>query len=371
MPAGKNLIGAWTPLGTGTVTVNATTKAVTIAPANDATQTTARQQIATEVGKRYWVTYELQTSTQMWRNLGTTAGGGDVVASNVSTVNETKLSFVATTTSVWMDLARTAAGTTTVGSIRFEEAPTANASARRLNGRTQYFKLDAAASGLRTLNTLQYLGGWFKFQWLPTAAVYLLDFAVPDAVTSGGQSRARLFYDPTATKIAASNGGSAAGGNKYAENWQTASPGVDTWHYVGIILAADGGVQLVYDGTIGGTTIGTGVPEAGQYLGTLQLGSRNGSAPTNFAPVVLGDWVWCAGTLPTNPQIAALAAGNRPDAVAGFNPTYYWPMEQTTVSETSATAAAATLTANALPATVVGPAYVVPAPSEVFPLLFF
>ena len=372
MPAGSaNQIGTWTAIGTGTVAVNATTKAVTITPANDGTITTARQQIATEIGKRYWVTYELQTSAQMWRSLGTTAGATDIVNVNVSTVSETKLQFTATTTSVWMDLARTAAGTTTVGNIRFEEAPAANPPARRLNGRTQYFKLDAAAAGLRTWNSLQYLGGWVKFQYMPTAGVYLLDFAIPDAVASGGGQRARIVYDPVTPKIFASSSGSVAGGNKYSENWlPPAGLTVDTWHYVGIMLAADGGVRIVYNGTIGGTTTGTGTPEIAQYLGVLHLGSRNGSAPSSFSPVLLSDWIWCVGFIPTNAQIAEIVAGNRPNTITGFSPTLYWPMEGTALDEPSS-AGVAVLTANTQPGQVVGPAYIVPAAAEVLPLLMF
>ncbi len=366
-----NKIGTWTPLGTGTVTVNATTKAVTITPLNDGTPTTARQQIATEIGKTYWVTYELYGQTQTWRSLGTTAGGVDIVGINTSTIPETKLSFKATTTSVWMDLARTASGTTTTGSIRFEEAPPGTALARRLNGRTHYFKLDVGAAGLRTWNSLQYVGGWFKFQYMPTAGVYLLDWAIPDAVTSGGQQRVRIVYDPTAPKIMASNGGNSANGNKYLENWRTPTGlTADSWHYVGVMLAGDGTPTIVYDGNIGGTNTGTGVPEVAQYLTVLHLGSRNGTTPANYAPVMLADWVWCAGFVPTNAQITALAAGNRPDDIDGFSPSYYWKLEGTTVTEPSS-ASVAELTANTQPGTVIGPAYIVPPPDEILPLLMF
>ena len=367
----NNLLGPWTPVGTGTVTVNATTGAVTITPANDSTAAIARQQIATEVGKQYAFTYELQTSAQTWRMIGTAAGIGDIVGSNVSTVNETKVTFTATTTSVWVELSRTSAGTTTTGNFRFEEVPPGQASARRLNGRNQYFNIDAAAAGLRTTNSLQYAGGWFKFQYMPPAAAYLLDWAIPNAVASGGQQRARLFYDPSVPKIAASNAGSSANGNKYAENW-VPSTGLtaDTWHYVGIALAGDGGVRVVYDGTIGGTTTGTGVPEVASYLGTFQLGARTGSTPTLYAPVILGDWIWCSGFVPTDAQIQLLAAGNRPSDIADFDPTYYWTFNQTGTTEPSL-GATATLTAPTAPATVVGPSYVVPLPAEILPLLMF
>jgi hypothetical protein len=372
MPAGQNLIGAWTTLGTGTVTINATTGSVTIQPAGDNTPTTVRQQITTEIGKRYWFTYELQSSnnTQTWRSIGTTPGAGDILSINTSTIPETKFEFTATTTSIWLDLARTAAGTTITGNFRFEEYPPGGAAARRLNGRSQYFKLDAGAAGLRTSNSLQYIGGWFKFQYVPTSAVYLMDFAIPDAVASGGQQRARIFYDPGNTKIAASSGGSSANGNKYQERWVTASPGADTWHYVGISIAGDGAVTLVYDGTIGGTTTATGIPEVANYLTVLHLGSRNGTTPTLYAPAILADWVWCAGFLPTTAQIQALAAGSRPSDIVGFNPSFYWRLEGTTVAEPSA-AGVAELTANIAPANVVGPSYIVPLPADILPLLMF
>jgi hypothetical protein len=372
MPAGSNnRIGTWTAIGTGTVTVNATTKSVTITPANDGTITIARQQITTEIGKRYWVTYEHQATLQIWRNIGTTAGGTDIVNVNVSSGVENKFNFVATTTSVWMDFARTSAGTTTVGNIRFEEAPAANPPARRLNGRTQFFKLDAAAAGLRTSNSLQYLGGWVKFQYMPTAGVYLLDFAIPDAVASGGGQRVRIVYDPVTPKIFASSGGSTAAGSKYIENYRTPTGlTVDTWHYVGVALAANGAVTLVYDNNIGGTTTGTGVPEVANYLTVLHLGSRNGATPSSFAPVIYSDWVWCAGFVPTNDQITAIANGNRPNNIAGFAPTFYWPLEGTALDEPSS-AGVAVLSANTQPGQVVGPAYIIPPTAEIFPLMMF
>lgn len=372
MPAGPpNLIGAWTKVGTGTMTVNATTGAVSVTPAGDDTATVARQQIATEIGKTYWLTYELQTSAQMWRTLGTAAGQGDIIGVNVSTVPETKLQFTATTTSIWLDFARTALNTTTVGNIRLEEAPAGFPAARRLNGRSNYFSFDAATAGLRRWNSLQYLGGWFKLQYMPTAGVYLLDFAIPDVTTSGGSQRARIVYDPVNSKMLASNGGSAANGNKYSESYRsTTGLTADTWHYVGIRLAGDGAVAVVYDSNIGGTIMGNGVPEVGQYLNVLHLGSRNGSTPTSFAPAILSDWIWCEGFVPTNDQILALAAGNRPTDIAGFAPTFYWPLEGAATTEASVTGTA-TLAAPVAPAVVVGPSYIVPPPDDTLPIIFF
>jgi hypothetical protein len=366
-----NTIGTWTQVGTGTGTVNATTKAVTIVPADDATACAMRQQITTEIGKTYWWTYELQTSTQSWRQIGTTAGGTDIVNINVSTVFENKLVFTATTTSVWLQLSRIPAGTTRTGNHRFEEAPPGTAMARRLNGTNQYFKFDNGAAGLRTLNSLQYVGGWFKFQYVPTTAAYLFDWAIPDAATAGGQ-RARIVYDPTVPKIMASNSGTAGNGNRYMEDTHAGTVVADEWRYTGMSLAANGAVTCIYNGAIGGTPSGA-APDIGNYLTVMHLGSRNGTTPTSFAPAIYGDWVWCVGFVPTNAQITALASGKRPTDITGFSPTYYWPLEGTTTTEDSS-AASATLTANTQPGNVVGPSYFVePAPvsADVMPLLMF
>lgn len=369
LPAGSNLIriANWVKGGTGTGTVNATTGAISVTPANDGTRTYFRQRIPVEIGKTYAITWDLFTSTQMWRMLGTTEGGTEIVNVNVSTFPENKITFKATTTFVWFEFNRVSAGTPTVGSVRFEEVAPGSSTARRLNGRNQLFRLDVGTAGLRKWNAIQYFGGWAKFHHLPTAGAYLLDFATPDAVASGGQQRARILWDPTASKMLASN----AGVTKYAENAITGiQMKADEWHYVGMILMSDGDVKLVYDQTIGGVTSGTGIPEVAQFGTVLQLGARTGSTPTGYAPAILADWIWCAEFLPTNAQIQALAAGNRPLDIDGFTPSFYWPMVSTGPTEDSLTGAAA-LTATNTPITVVGPSFITPPPDEVLPLLMF
>lgn len=372
LPAGRNNLirpENWVGGGTGTRTISSTTGALSITPANDTTRTYWRQAVAVTPGKSYAITWDVLGATSMWRILGKTEGAEDIFPVNVSTAPESRLTFTATTSVVWLEFNRISAGTATVNSVRFEEIIPDRASARRLNGRSQAFAINASAAGLRTSNSLQYVGGWFKFHFMPTAAAYLLDMAIPDAVATGGPQRARILYDPSVPKIMAAN----AGVTKYAENWRSTTGvlAVDEWHYVGIILAGDGGVSLVYDGAIGGTTIGTGVPEVANYLGTLQLGARVGSTPTSYANAVFGDWVWCNGFVPSNDQIAALASGRRPSEIVGFSPTYYWRMDQTGATEPSVTANAATLTATTAPATVTGPDYLVPPSDTVLPLIFF
>lgn len=372
LPAGRNNLirpENWVGGGTGTRSISTTTGALTLTPANDTTRTYWRQAVAVTPGKTYTITWDLASSTQMWRMLGTAENTDDIVAVNVSTVPESVITFTATTSVVWFEFNRVSTGTPTVNSVRFEEVIPARAPARRLNGRSQAFAINASSAGLRTSNATQYVGGWFKFHYMPTAAAYILDMAIPDAVATGGQQRARIVYDPAVPKIFASN----AGTTKYAENWKSTTGilAVDEWHYVGMILAGDGGVSLVYDGAIGGTTTGTGVPEVANYLGTFQLGARVGSTPTSYANALLGDWVWCNGFVPTNAQIAALAAGNRPSDIAGFSPSHYWRMDQTGATEPSVTANAATLTATTAPATVTGPDYLVSKPDEILPCLFF
>lgn len=369
VPAGANMIKAanWIAGGTGTTSISATSGYLTITPANDTTRTYLRQQLLTEVGKTYWVTWDLVTSNVMWRMLGTTENGTDILNINVSAVSENKFVFTATTTTTWLEFNRVSAGAASVGSVRCEEVTPGRATARRLNGRNQFFKFDAAAAGLTVPNSNQFLGGWVKFQILSNSTSYILDFGTPDAATSGGQQRVRVFYDPGNIKLAASTGGASL----YSENSIT-SPGLtaDTWHYIGVILGADRTVRLVYDATIGGTTTTTNIPEAGNFLQTLHLGSRTGTTPASFGPVILSDWIWCNGFVPTNAQILALAAGNRPAAVAGLSPTHYWTLDGTAITEDSKTGTA-TLTASTAPASVVGPDFIVPPPDEILPCLFF
>jgi hypothetical protein len=324
-----------------------------------------RQQIATTIGVTYWWTFELQTTTiSCWRAIGTAPGGTDIFSLNVASNPETKLVFTATTTSVWLDLTRTSSNTTRTGNHRFEEAPPGAAMARRINGVNQYFGLDVAASGFRTANTLQYIGGWFKFQYVPTSNAYILDWAVPD-VGSLGDERARILYDPTVPKIMASNGA----GGIYIEDRHTGAAVADVWRYIGMSLASNGAVTCVYNGEIGGTVSGT-APASANNLAVMRLGARNGTTATSFGPVMYADWVWCAGFVPSNAQITELMSGKRPGNIANFTPTFYWPMEGATTTEASIPAGA-TLTANTLPANVIGPYYTLPVSEDILPLLMF
>ena len=368
-PGANNLIipANWVAGGTGTTTRNATTGALTVTPANDTTRTYYRQQVGVQIGRTYQITWELQTTNVMWRMLGTTAGSDNIVAVNVSTATENKLTFTATTTSVWFEFNRVSSGATTVGLIRFEEVPPGAASSRRLNGRNQYFRLAAGTAGLLTANANHYVGGWIKWQYLPTSGAYIADFATSDATTSGGQNRARIVYDPSVPKILASTGGATL----YSENFiNITAPVPDTWHYVGMAIAANRTVRIIYDTTIGGTTSGTGTPEAANLFQTLQLGARVGTTVSSYSPILLADWIWCSGFVPTDAQILALANKNRPSNISGFDPTYYWPLEGTLITEDSVNDAA-TLTASNVPGTNVGPDYIVPTPTEILPLLMF
>ncbi len=135
-------------------------------------------------------------------------------------------------------------------------------------------------------------------------------------------------------------------------------------------IAANRTVRIVYDTTIGGTLASTGTPEAGNFFQTLQLGARVGTTVSAYAPVLLSDWVWCAGFVPTDAQILALASANRPNDISGFAPTYYWPLEGTLITEDSINGTA-TLTASNVPGNNVGPDFIVPTPTEILPLLMF
>ena len=369
VPAGANMIKAanWIAGGTGTTSISATSGYLTITPANDTTRTYLRQQLLTEVGKTYWVSWDLVTSNVMWRMLGTTENGTDILNVNVSAVSENKFVFTATTTTTWLEFNRVSAGAASVGSVRCEEVTPGRATARRLNGRNQFFKFDAAAAGMTVPNSNQFLGGWVKFQIISNSTSYILDFGTPDAATVGGQQRVRVFYDPGNVKLAAATGGATL----YSENSITnAGLTADTWHYIGVIVGADRTVKIVYDTTIGGTTTTTNIPEAGNFLQSLHLGSRSGTTPASFGPVILSDWIWCNGFIPTNQQILALAGGNRPTAVSGLTPTHYWTLDGTATTEDSKTGTA-TLTALTAPASVVGPDFIVPPPDEILPCLFF
>lgn len=325
--------GSWTTGGPGTVTVDPVTGALTI-KTDGTSPTYARRSVTTEIGKKYSLSWSLDTTLVTFRYVGSTAGGSDLVPYNASAVGDNRREFTATTTTTWIELSRsTAATATTTSNFILEKIPESGRVARRLNGRSQFFAIDAQQSGLRVANSNFFIGGWVNFTYMPAASVYLADFGRLDpASTGGGASRIRLFWDAANTKLALST--SDVQGSIYRENYVVTQLMPGGWYYIGAIVKANADVQLVLDGQLSTSYIGTTVPplSATEICRVLHVGARVVSPATNFAPVRYADWIWCSNWLPTTDHLNSLASGVRPHELAGFTPPsganlYHWPME--------------------------------------------
>jgi hypothetical protein len=321
----------WITGGPGTVTVTAGTGGITIV--TDGTGVAfARYGVPTTVNKRYQLTWSNDTSTVMFRMVGTTQGGSDVVGYNASTTGDNKLEFTATSTTTWISFQRPTAATVRISSIIMQEIPENVASARRLNGLNQYFSLDAQAAGLRISNANWYVGGWIAFTYLPTAPVYIADFGrVDPSGTGGGAGRVRMFWDPDQTKLAVSTAETT--GSTYRENYIVTTIEPDTWYYVGMIAWANADAQVVLGTVRGSSYIGTAIPpvSASEVCRVLQIGARVVNPRTSFAPVRYSNWLWTSNWVPNASQMTELAAAVPPEDITGFTPPagtamYHWPM---------------------------------------------
>ena len=323
----------WVIGGASGVAVTAATGEVVFIKSG-ATKSYARYIAVTKPGTRYWLTYS-QTSTTIGvgRQIGTTAGTGNVVAYAETIGAEVKVEFTAPGTETHIEFSRSAVGTVSADAVILQELPENRTSARRINGRTQTFSLDAAATGLRTANYLWYIGGWVRLHHVPTAAVYLMDFGRADGTTSGGLGRVRVVYDPINAKLLASTG--AFVGTAYRETAIQTALAEDAWHHIACIAQENGDVTLMVNKVIGQPATGS-IPALSDtdVCRVLRLGARVG-ATTGYAAASYSDWVWCSGFIPPMAYIEALASGTQPSAITGFRPTYHWPMVMTGTTELS------------------------------------
>lgn len=352
----------WITGGPGTVTVTAGTGAITIV-ADGTGAVFARYGVATTVNKRYQLTWSNDSSTVMFRMIGTTQGGSDIVGYNASTTGDNKLEFTATSTTTWISYQRPTAATVRISSIIMQEIPENTASARRLNGLNQFFSLDAQASALRISNANWYIGGWVAFTYLPTAPVYLMDFGRLDpGGTGGGAGRVRMFWDPDQTKLAVSTAETT--GSTYRENYIVTTIEPDTWYYVGAIAWTNADVQMVLGTQRGSSYIGTAIPpvSASEICRLLQLGARTVNPRTSFAPCRFSNWIWTSNWIPNSSQLTELAAAIPPEDVSGFTAPagtalYHWPMTVSSGNEPSLrdTAPLVSNSGFASPITVPGP----------------
>ena len=353
-----NLISptAWTTGGPGTATAGA---ALSLTGTGTGT-TYARQAVATEPGATYWFTFEVLTSTVVpGRLVGTTAGGGEIVASASAAAWSNRIAFTATAATTWVQLQRQNTGEARVDAVSVEKATSANLPARRFNGVNQYLSLDVQAAGLRTLNHTLYVGGWVRFE-MPTSNLrYLADLGRADAA-AGGVGRIRLVAGTgTDVKVFASSG--LFDGSRYRECATNTTVDVGAWYYAGVRVEASGEVQLIWNGVATGARTGDVPTAQADLCRLLQFGARSGSPVSGYAPVSLSDWIWCSGSLPTTAQVSALASGTRPADVAGLAPTHHWPMAVDGGAETPL-AGAASLAASGTPRLSVGPAFGAPEP---------
>jgi hypothetical protein len=343
--------GTWNTGGPGTVTIDAVTGQITIV-ANGTGLVYARRAVTTEVNKTYLLSWSNDTSTVMFRQIGSTEETADIRAANVSAAGDNKIEFTAITTTTWISFQRTTAATVTVSNPIVEEVKPGTASARRLNGKNQYFSLDAQTSGLRISNFNWYIGGFVAFTYMPTAAIYLMDFGRLDpAVPAGGAARVRLFWDPDNKKVAASTAENT--GVNYRENYIIKELQVDTWYYIGVTALANADVLLRIGTQKAASYQGTSIPptSTGEICRFLQVGARVANPRTNYAPCRFSNWVWASNWIPSDPQINELAEGKTPAQITGLTvPTggalYHWPMVNATGNESSLVTTTAPLVSN-------------------------
>ena len=326
--------GGWTTGGASGVAVDRTTGEVRFVKSGT-TKSYARYIATTKPGVKYWLTYSQTSATLgVGRQIGTTAGTGNIVAYAETLGVEVKIEFTAPGAETHIEFSRSALGTVSADAIILQELVENRTSGRRLNGRNQSFRLDAFTTGLRTANYLFYIGGWVRFTYIPMTAVYLLDFGRADVISAvPGAGRIRIVYDPANSKLLASSG--SFDGAAYRETTLTTPMATDTWYHVGLIVQQNGDVTLLLNKTAASITTGT-VPanSNADVCRVLRLGARVG-ATADFAPATYSDWVWCSGFIPSMPYIEALASGTQPGSLSGFQPTYHWPMTQAGATEPS------------------------------------
>ncbi len=361
----------WTTGGPGTVTVDPITNQITIS-ADGTGLVYARRGLATQINKVYQLTWSNDTSTVMFRQIGTSEGLDNIRTANVSVPGDNKIEFTATSTTTWVSFQRTTAATSVVASVPIlQEVPQFSNSARRLNAKNQYFSLDAQAQGLRMSNANWYIGGWIAFTYMPNSVSYIMDFGRTDpGNVAGGASRIRMIWDPDQTKLAAST--SEFTGINYRENYVISPLQVDTWYYVSITAGTNADVSLRLGATKASSYVGTSLPpvSATEICRLLQLGARVANPRTSFSPLRYSNWIWCSNFIPSDPQIAELASGTPPEQVTGLTaPTgadlHIWPMAGLGTTEPSLGSGAA-LTSNSTYGSIVTvPGQVTSAPVQV------
>lgn len=239
--------------------------------------------------------------------------------------------------------------------------------ARRLNGTNQYFNLPVVGSW-RNSNYNWYIGGWCRFMAVTTG--YIADFGRLDVGATGGQARCRLVYDAGNTRIMVSS--SRSDGTIYRERAITGFvPDPSTWYYIAYIAYPDSEINARRDSVYGTLTAGSGTVASGKFEDicyNLRFGARSHNTVSGYANIEIADWIWCSDSIPTETQIAELAAGTKPAQVAGLAYHHHWAFDQAGATEPSLVSAA-TLTAVNSPTVVEGPFDEAPAPRAPLPII--
>jgi hypothetical protein len=343
--------GAWITGGPGTVTVDPVTGQITMV--TDGTGLVyARRAVQTEVNKTYQLTWSQDTSTLMFRQIGSGEGLADIRGANVSALGDNKIEFTAISTTTWISFQRTTIATVVISSISLQEVPAVATGARRLNGKNQYFSLDAQASGLRISNANFYIGGWMAFEYEPNIGIYIMDFGRTDPTSpAGGAGRVRMWWLPDQSRLAVSTCESA--GTNYRENYIIKDLPVRTWHYVGLTALANADVLLRIGTQKGASYVGSAIPpvSATDICRVFQLGAKVFNPRNSFSPCRYSDWIWSSNWIPSDAQINELASGKRPSEVSGLTPPagaaiYHWAMSTASGDEPSLISAGAPLVSN-------------------------
>ena len=225
--------------------------------------------------------------------------------------------------------------------------------ARRLNGTSQYFNLPVVGTW-RSESYNWYIGGFVHFVTIQ-AAPYIADFGNTGSSATGGTGRYRLLYDNANTRILASS--SKFDGSGYRQNTiEGFTPNTSDWYYIGYRAMPDSDVV----GQLGTTkgTLNSGAAVTGIWSDicqTLRFGARAHNTVSGYANVDLAAWIWCSNSIPTDAQIAELAAGKKPAQVSGLTYHHHWAFDQT--GDEPSLVSAATLTAVNSPTVVDGPSF--------------
>lgn len=322
---------SWITAGPGIVTPGVGIISIS---SNNAVYTSAAQEVTVRPNFLHRFSYTGEGHT-FSRKVGAAQEGGEYIPLAAGVLGVNAETFTPITNKVWVQFQRLSNNTAIANDLRLTDLQPPNLAARSLNGTNQYFYQDNVANGFSGRNANFFIGGWWNLNPLPTTgAPYFYDFGTTDAAASGGAGRVRLVYDIANNRLVASNMHNSASGYRehYLEN-----PGfvANTPVFIGIGVKADGDPYPVIGTRRGGGVVGGGMPTLSNVLGQqLRIGTtvRTTPAAGNYVKGSVWDVFWSVGSIPSDAVLNAVAAGQRPHQISGFEPSYLWPMASLSAS---------------------------------------